>query len=179
MTFLTASKGPATGLLLTIAYGCFIMAIVMITQSKDLYDGLYPPAVVPLLVTSCLQMIYLTVYFAKGKSWGAFSGAAMMGANLFFTLFTFGSIVAVTVLYKQGNSKYCPHREGVPMSDVHNCEGDMRGTMGMGWSLFGMNLIWMGIAAGVVSSTRSSWSTPFGAVPLPQYDAEADKAPVH
>ncbi|GFZ42682.1 hypothetical protein JCM24511_00399 [Saitozyma sp. JCM 24511] len=163
-------KGPLVGLLLVVAYASMVINIISI-RKVEVGESTYPPAVVAMLVLSICQMFWLLSYFimsGKGALWKASTAAATM---LFWACFNFGAIVAVTVL--RYHNRYC----GASNTIRSDCAGVLRGVMALGWSLFGLDLIFLGYLASLVSSSRSSWSQPLHNIPplVRVVDPEAPK----
>lgn len=115
------------------------------------------------MVCGAVQMIWLTAYlvFRKNK---VYSAANMLYSDIFFALWAFGAVVALTVLRVRHHKRYCPPGPAV----AGDCAGAMRGQIGLGWALFGWDLIHMVILFFHVKTSRNSWSTPLGKIPLPE-----------
>lgn len=159
------------GSLLVFAYTSFIICVVMIHRDKELFHT-YPGAVVAQMVCAIVQMIYMFGYYIKGHS-KMYSVMNMFIVNGILMLYCFGASIAITVLGKRHGDGYCPG----DTPEAHDCQGVLRGTMGMAWVLWIWNLFWMAITAALVSSTNSSWSEPLGNVPVKEVVDEP--APKH
>lgn len=167
-----------------LAYVAFIINIVMITKMKEVYGGatsIYPAVAVAALVCATLQMVYMLVYWFASKR-ALFSVLNVIIATAFFACFYFGAVVAMTVK----RHDYCPYPlDGAApnsgkltgMGSPSDCQGVMRGTMGMTWAAFIWCLIHIGITAGLVPENKhdgASMSTPVGKIPLPPVVAEKE-----
>lgn len=164
-------KGPMNGSLLVFAYTSFIICVVMIHRDKELFHS-YPAAVVAQMVCAIVQMLYMFVYFLKSHS-KIYSVRNMFIVNGLLMLYCFGASIAITVLGKRHGDGYCPGDTPA----AHDCQGVLRGTMGMAWVLWIWNIFWMAIIAMIVSTTNSSWSEPLGNVPV--IDKVEEEAPKH
>jgi len=167
MGFLSVFKTPLLGLITMTAYSSMVIDIIGIVKE---HTGSHnrPNAVIAMLVVSILQLVYCVALLAT-------SGKALLGrakhviaAFGFFFLFNFASIVATAVLYEKGNSNYCP-----PSSTIRSdCAGVMRGVMGLGFSLLGLDLIYMGFVA-TLARTYGTLNDPIHELPprrLPNAD---------
>ncbi|ADV20863.1 hypothetical protein I315_02019 [Cryptococcus gattii Ru294] len=159
------------GLLLVTAYSSFILDIVMIIKVRH-YSNTYPPAVVALLVCSLLQALYILWLFVKSGRGFAFKASTFLGSLVFFACFSFACVVAITVL--RHHRQYC----NLELADNSDLCGVLRGTMGLGWMLFGLNLIWICIMPVLVAG-QGTWSHYYGDLPYEDNDADVEKAPVH
>lgn len=164
-------KSFLMGLLLATAYSSFIIDIVMIIKVRH-YSHTYPPAVVALLVCSLLQALYILWLFVKSGRGFAFKASTFFGALVFFACFSFACVVATTVL--RHHRQYC----NLELADNSDVCGVLRGTMGLGWMLFGLNLIWLCIMPVLVSG-QGSWSHYYGDLPDQGHGVDEEKAPVH
>ncbi|AFR97826.1 hypothetical protein J008_05780 [Cryptococcus neoformans] len=159
------------GLLLVTAYSSFILDIIMIIKVRH-YSNTYPPAVVALLVCSLLEALYCLWLLVKSGRGSAFRASAVEGALAFFACFSFACIVATTVL--RHHRQYC----NTDLEDNSDLCGVLRGVMGLGWMLFGLNLIWLCILP-VLASGQGTWAHYYGDLPYEDRGIEEEKAPVH
>lgn len=145
------------------SYVVFILSIVQICNQKDLFgQGIhnYVPAIVAILVMSCLQMLYHLGYWVYSKR-PLYSIRNMLVALVFFLCFNFGAVVALTVQ----RHDFCGGTPE-PGRDVDttrsDCQGLIRAMMGMTWNLFGWTLIYIFYLLGLNAFTHSGSSTPVG-----------------
>ncbi|KAK8861489.1 hypothetical protein IAR55_002310 [Kwoniella newhampshirensis] len=157
MSILRPVKGLLLGLILVVAYSCFILDIIMILKVQH-YSHTRPPAVIALLVSSLLQSMYTLYLLMSGGKGKKNSASTVMAATGFFASFTFGSIVALTVL--RHHTQYC----NLTLVDNSDVCGVLRGTEGLGWALFGFNLIYLVFLPFLVMG-GGSWSTPLADLP--------------
>ncbi|EJT52208.1 hypothetical protein A1Q2_06979 [Trichosporon asahii var. asahii CBS 8904] len=171
-------KSVTNGMLLILAYVNFILNVILIHRSKQLY-GLshYPAAGVAQMVLGICQMLWMLAYLCWGKR-KFFSTTNMMAVNGIWTAYGLGSAIALTYLgHKHGNG-YCPPTPGSGAGG--DCAGILRGSEGMAWSLFGWDLVWFGVIAWVVGKyNNGNYKTPLGLVPIKRraYDEEKEDAP--
>nr|ODN85189.1 hypothetical protein L203_05141 [Cryptococcus depauperatus CBS 7841] len=132
------------GLLLITAYSSMVIDIIMIIKVRH-YVNSYPPAVVALLVASILEALYTLCLVLRRRSVLA-KASNVMSAIAFFTCFTFACIVATTVL--RHHDDYC----NSSVSNPGDLCGVLRGVEGLGWMLFGLNLIYLFIIPLLVSA---------------------------
>jgi len=162
------------GLVVLVAYSNMVLDIIMITKvHQDLNTSTYPPAVVAMLVLAILQLVYCLYYLVRGGRSVVFKAVNVLAAFGFFFLFNFGTMVAVSVL--RHHARYCP----ATASNVGDCRGVMRGTMGLGWALIGFDLIYMGYLTALVSTSGSWQDEMVNIPPKPAPNADLEKAPAH
>ncbi|KAL1410334.1 hypothetical protein Q8F55_004342 [Vanrija albida] len=164
MGFAATIMGPSTGLLLIFAYVNLCLGAVVISWQQEQYNN-YPPASVALMVCGAIQMIWLTLYCVWRKT-SLYSAANMLYSNIFFGLWAFGSVVALTVERTRHKPRYCPPGP----AKAGDCAGAMRGQISMGWCLFGWTLFHTLFLFLHVKAARNPWSTPLGKIPLPESD---------
>ncbi|ODN97387.1 hypothetical protein L198_03951 [Cryptococcus wingfieldii CBS 7118] len=167
--WLRGIKGLVTGLLLASAFCSFIIDIIMILKVRH-YSSTYPPAVVALIVCSILEWLYVLMLMIMPRSnmFRATSVAAVIGL---FTCFSFACIVATTVL--RHHSKYCD----TSLADNGDLCGVLRGTEGLGWMLFGFNLIYLCLLP--VLASGGHWSRTIHELPYEEKFVDEEKAPAH
>ncbi|WVQ74531.1 hypothetical protein IAR50_004132 [Cryptococcus sp. DSM 104548] len=169
-SWLRSFKGLVTGLLLATAFCSFIIDIIMILKVRH-YSNTYPPAVVALIVCSILEFLYVLtlMILSKSKVFRATSVAAVIGL---FTCFSFACIVATTVL--RHHSKYCD----TSLANNGDLCGVLRGTEGLGWMLFIMNLIYLCLLP--VLASGGNWGRTMNELPYEQMAlVDEEKAPAH
>jgi len=174
MAPLSAFKGVLMGLTLLVSYSNMVLDIIMIIKvHENLNARTYPPAVVAMLVLAIVQLLYCVYYFIRGGKSVVFKAVHVLAAFAFFFCYNFGAIVAVSVL--RHHDRYCP----ATASNVGDCRGVMRGTMGLGWALIGFDLIYVGFLAALVSSS-GKWQDELTNIP-PKLapNADLEKAPAH
>ncbi|KLT41482.1 hypothetical protein CC85DRAFT_292613 [Cutaneotrichosporon oleaginosum] len=184
MSFYTSLKTPFALLTHIIAYVVFILSIVQICKHKDMYGQRvdnYVPAIVAILVMSTLQTLYHVGYWLCAKR-TSYSIAKVLIALAFFACFNFGAVVALTVQRHDFCNQPLPEGHYVTGAayTFMDCQGTIRGMMGMTWALFGMDLFYI-IYLGVLTRYADNGAaTPVGLVGEVNKVAEdEEKAPVH
>jgi len=174
MPALKSFKGIAMGLVVLVAYTNMVLDIIMIVKvHQDKNSSTYPPAVVAMLVLAILQLLYGVFYLARGGRSAVFRAANILSAFVFFFCFNLGAMIATTVL--RHHARYCPSTA----SNVSDCRGVMRGTMGLGWALIGFDLIYIGFLAALVSRS-GTWGDELANIPaVIAPNADMEKAPAH
>nr|XP_031863021.1 uncharacterized protein CI109_001497 [Kwoniella shandongensis]KAA5530093.1 hypothetical protein CI109_001497 [Kwoniella shandongensis] len=132
------------------------------------YSNDRPPAVIALLVSSLLQAMYCLYLLMTGGKGKKNSAGNVLALTSFFAAFTFGSIVATTVL--RHHTQYC--NQTIP--DNSDLCGVLRGTEGLGWALFGFNLLYLALLP-VLVSTGGKWTSPLTELPY-EHKYEEEKA---
>ncbi|ODN76771.1 hypothetical protein, variant [Cryptococcus amylolentus CBS 6039] len=134
------------------------------------YSNTYPPAVVALIVCSILEWLYVLwlMIMPRSKLFRASSVAAVIGL---FTCFSFACIVATTVL--RHHSKYCD----TSLANNGDLCGVLRGTEGLGWMLFGFNLIYLCLLP--VLASGGHWGRTIHELPYEEKFVDEEKAPAH
>ncbi|KAI9632505.1 uncharacterized protein MKK02DRAFT_30300 [Dioszegia hungarica] len=165
-------KSFLLGLLLVVAYCSFVLNIIQIVKVKRGGET-YPAAVVALLVATLLQTFHSVIQFARGSRGKMFVAKNIAIANGILALFVLASVIATTVL--RDTTNYCG-----PANTIRNdCSGVLKGTMGLGWSTFGLQLIYLGFLAYLVKG-HGNWNEQLWNIPyVPAANADMDKAPAH
>jgi len=174
MPSLATFKGPLMGLMVLVSYTNMVLDIIMITKVRDnVNDPTYPPAVVAMLVLSILQLLWGVYYFVcRGKTI-VFRAKDVAIALAVCFCFNLGAIVATTVL--RYDTRYCP----ATASNVGDCRGVMRGTMGLGFALLGVDLIYVGYVVALVTKF-GAWTDEMAQLPpVKAPNADLEKAAGH
>ncbi|ORX33633.1 hypothetical protein BD324DRAFT_638967 [Kockovaella imperatae] len=175
MVGLASIKSPMMGLLLAVAYSNMVLDVIYIVKvHENQYTQTYPPAIAASLVRSILHMLYCLGYFVTSAKGVAYQAKNIAMAMLFFALFGVGADAAAIAL--KHNVNYCP----VSASNYGNCIGVLRGTVGLGFALVGLDLIYIGYLAALVSK-YGAWGKDLYNIPerkLANADLN-DKAPAH
>jgi len=160
MVSLAGQKSTLMGLLLVVVYSSMVIDIIQIVKVHEDQNSTakYAPAVVAMLVASILQTLWATWYFMRSGKGAVFKASSVAGAVVFFTLFHVGATAATTAL--RHKNAYCP----ATASNVGDCRGVLRGTMGLGWSSVGLNLIYLGFLAALVKK-HGAWSDDLYNIP--------------
>jgi hypothetical protein len=179
----TIAKTPMALFTHIIAYVVWILAIVQVCKHKDMYGQAvdnYVPAIVAILVMSTLQTLYHLGYwlFAKRPS---YSIGKMLIALAFFACFNFGAVVALTVQRHDFCPKDVPEGHYITGAKYEwmDCQGVIRGMMGMTWALFGMDLFYIIYLAVLTRYADNGAATPVGTAGEAKPVVDEEKAPVH
>lgn len=142
--------------------------------------GTYVPPIVAILVMAALQVLYHVGYWLSGQR-PLYSIGRMLCALAFFACFNFGAVVALTVK----RHDFCPQPPvGYYVTGkqytASDCQGVIRGMMGMTWALFGMDLFYSIYLVVLTRYATHGMATPVGTVGqvIPAADDE-EKAPAH
>ncbi|KAL7419737.1 hypothetical protein Q5752_005653 [Cryptotrichosporon argae] len=156
MALTQAFKLAMSGLVAVLAYTCMVLDCIMIHKVRK-GEHTYPPAVLALLICAIFQTLFMAAYFVLAKR-RAMSARIVAAATAVFACWAFGSVVATTAL--RHHHRYCG-----PSSTIRSdCAGVLRGTEGIGFALFGADLLYLAAIAAVVSAARASWALPLGLI---------------
>ncbi|WVQ78736.1 hypothetical protein IAT38_000823 [Cryptococcus sp. DSM 104549] len=169
---LRSIKGLLMGMVLLVAYASMIIDIIFVIKVRH-YTNDYPPAVIAMLVLSIVQFCWCLWYLAKSGKTAVFKASAVMGAMVFFACYNFGAIVATTVL--RHHRQYCNQE----IADNGDLCGVLRGTEGLGWMLFGFDLIYIVFLPILVASNSGSWGHTMHELPYEERVLDNEKAPAH
>ncbi|BEJ12762.1 hypothetical protein CspHIS471_0212220 [Cutaneotrichosporon sp. HIS471] len=179
MSIATFIKTPVALFTHVIVYGLWILSIIQITKYKDMYgQGVhrYIPVIVAICAMSSLQVVYHLIYWIS-SSRPLFSVGKMMASMVFFACYAVGTAIALTVQ----RHDFCPtppegyYRTGARYG-VNDCQGVIRGMMGLTWSVFGCDLMYIGY---LVILSRYGMATPVGKAGEIVVNPDEEKAPVH
>ncbi|KAK4687620.1 hypothetical protein P7C73_g2489, partial [Tremellales sp. Uapishka_1] len=172
MTFLASMKTPMLGFLLVVSYCNMVIDIIQIIKIHT-GEATYPPAVVSQLTCSICQMCFCLYVIAGGAR--KLSASIIAGVTGFFACWSFGSVTAFTVL--RHHARYCG-----PNSVIRSdCNGVLRGTMGLGWIEFFVSLFYIAFLA-VAVAKWGSWGSKLSHLPPPPMtsaEQDAEKAGLH
>ncbi|BEI82099.1 hypothetical protein CcaverHIS002_0212590 [Cutaneotrichosporon cavernicola] len=175
MSILIKIKTPLGLFIHIISYATFILSIIQITLYRDMYGHTaYVPPVAAICTVAALQMVYLVAFWAFRRR-PAYSIAKMLAAMSFLACFNLGAVIALTV-QRHDFCTLTPHGHYVTGGAYTrgDCQGVIRGMMGLGWALFGADLVYMAFL-GVLS--RYGMSTPVGKAGVPVKVEDAEKNP--
>ncbi|BEI89863.1 uncharacterized protein CcaverHIS019_0212250 [Cutaneotrichosporon cavernicola] len=179
MSIATSIKSPLALFTHVIVYGLWILSIIQITKYKDMYGQgvhMYVPVVVAICTMASLQVVYHVIYWIS-NSRPLFSVGKMMVSMVFFAFYAFGTAVALTVQ----RHDFCPtppvgyYPTGAQYG-VSDCQGVIRGMMGLTWAVFICDLLYIGY---LVTLSRYGMATPVGKAGEIVVNPDEEKAPVH
>ncbi|BEI82064.1 hypothetical protein CcaverHIS002_0212240 [Cutaneotrichosporon cavernicola] len=161
MSIATSIKSPLALFTHVIVYGLWILSIIQITKYKDMYGQgvhMYVPVVVAICTMASLQVVYHVIYWIS-NSRPLFSVGKMMVSMVFFAFYAF-------VGYYPTGAQY----------GVSDCQGVIRGMMGLTWAVFICDLLYIGY---LVTLSRYGMATPVGKAGEIVVNPDEEKAPVH
>ncbi|RXK41285.1 hypothetical protein M231_01435 [Tremella mesenterica] len=154
---LSSFKGAFVGFLLILTYSNMVLDIILITKVRHGSD-VRPPAVIAHLVAVILQMLWCLYYLIRGGMGRILIASNVLAVTVFFWCFEFACTVAYTTL--RHHSQYC-----APTAiNAADCSGVLRGVEGLGWSLIGVNLIYIIFLIALVSS-QGTWNSEMNQMP--------------
>lgn len=174
MVSLAGLKSTMMGLLLAVSYSSMVLDIIYIVKvHEDQNSQTYPPAVVAMLVMAILHVLFCLQYFMRSAKGAQNKASSIAGAMLFFALYGIGATAAAIAM--KNKTHYCPDTA----SNLGQCRGVMRGTAGLGFSLAGLDLIYIGWLAALVSK-HGNWGRDLYNIPERKAaNADLDKPPAH